>query len=94
MPLLFHNRLSQSGNTLRGKLLEEGVQLVAVVDLLLSSGVEDAINVRFPLLPLGWGAAGPDAGEAVLVVPQQGRNRRKCFLIQLPLPVSLLGESE
>ena len=94
VPLLFHNLLSQSGDTLRGKLLEEGIQFVAVVDFFLSPGVENAVDVRFPLLPLGWGAAGPDAGEAVLVVPQQGRNRRKCFLIQLPLPVSLLGEGE
>ena len=45
----------------------------------------------FRCCPLGRSAAGPDAGEAVLVVPQQGRNRRKCFLIQLLLPTSLLG---
>ena len=60
MPLLFHDFLSQSGDTLRGELLEEGIQFVAVVDFFLSPGVENAVNVRFPLLSLGGGTAGPD----------------------------------
>ena len=94
VPLLFYDFLSQRGDTLRGKLLKEGVQFIAVANLLLSSGVEDAVNVRFPLLSLGGGAAGPDAGEAVLVVPQQGRDRRKNVLVQMFLPASFLGESE
>ena len=64
------------------------------LDFFLSPGVEDAVNVCFPLLSLWRGTASSDAGEAVLVVPQQGRNRRKRFLIQQPLPASLLGESE
>ena len=84
----------QCGDTLWGKLLEKSVQFVAVINLLLSPGVEDAVNVRFPLLSLGWGAAGPDAGEAVLVVPQQSRDRRKNILVQQFLPVSFLGEGE
>ena len=94
MPLLFYDFLSQSGDTLRGKLLEEGVQLIAIADLLLSPGVEDAVDIRFPLLSLGGGAAGSNAGETAFVVLQQGRNRRKNVLVKMLFPASFLGEGE
>ena len=49
-----------------------GVQLIRVPKLLLPPGKEDAGDVALSFLFAGLHPAGPDAGQAGFIVPQQG----------------------
>ncbi|MCQ4808274.1 hypothetical protein NE626_16035, partial [Intestinimonas massiliensis] len=62
IPLAGRDGLPQYSYVLRWQLLENSVQLVGIIQLLLSSGIENAVNVNLSLLVFHWDTAGPNAG--------------------------------
>ena len=94
VPGLLPHGLPQSGHPFRRQVAEQGVQLVGIVCILLPSGIQNALHIALPLFLLHWNAAGPDAGKAGVVIPQQRIHRRQLIGVQLLPPVRLPGEGK
>ena len=94
MPCLLLHGLPQSGHLFRRQAAEQSVQLVRIVCILLPSGIQNALHIALPLFLLQRNAAGPDAGEAGIVILQQRIYRRQLIRVQLLPPVRLLGEGK
>ena len=94
MPCLLLHGLPQSGHLFRRQAAEQGVQLVRIVCILLPSGIQDALHIALPLFLLQRNAAGPDAGEAGIVISQQRIHCRQLIGVQLFLPVRLPSEGK
>ena len=86
--------MPQGRHLFRRQTAEQGVQLVRIVCILLPSGIQDALHIALPLFLLQRNAAGPDAGEAGIVILQQRIYRRQLIRVQLLPPVRLLGEGK
>ena len=94
MPCLLPHGIQQGGHLFRRQAAEQSVQLVRIVCILLPSGIQNTLHIALPLFLLQRDAAGPDAGEAGIVILQQRIYRRQLIGIQLFPPVRLPGEGK
>ena len=74
------------------QLSKLGVQFVRVPKLLLPSGKENSFYIALSLLFLGLDPAGPNTGQAGFIVGQQCGDPLQNLLVEMLLPIRLLGK--
>ena len=76
------------------QLSKLGVQFVRVPKLLLPSGKENSFYIALSLLFLGLDPAGPNTGQAGFIVGQQCGDPLQNLLVEMLLPIRLLGKGK